>query len=115
VLPWRLLDLFSRELLAVNGTRIKAVNNKDRNVTRGSFTKFIELADAKLDDYLQRLDESDASESKTSSALPQPSAHFFSCNFNPVGLDAKSSDTGAGKAGPADRVTRRVTWLSRGQ
>jgi hypothetical protein len=30
-----------------------------------SLTKFIELADAKLEDYLQRLDQSDASESKT--------------------------------------------------
>jgi hypothetical protein len=28
-------------------------------------TKFIELADVKLDDYLQRLDQSDAAESKT--------------------------------------------------
>jgi hypothetical protein len=27
------LDLFGRELLAVDGTRIKAVNNKDRNFT----------------------------------------------------------------------------------
>ena len=54
-----------RELLAVDGTRIKAVNNKDRNFTRASLTKFIELADAKLDDYLQRLDQSDATESKT--------------------------------------------------
>ena len=59
------LDLFGRELLAVDGTRIKAVNNKDRNFTRASLTKFIELADAKLDDYLQRLDQSDATESKT--------------------------------------------------
>lgn len=31
VLSWQ-LDLFGRELLAVDGTRIKAVNNKDRNV-----------------------------------------------------------------------------------
>jgi transposase len=66
VLLCRQLDLFGRELLAVDGTRIKAVNNKDRNFTRASLTKFIELADAKLDDYLQRLDQSDASESKTS-------------------------------------------------
>jgi transposase len=65
VLLCRQLDLFGRELLAVDGTRIKAVNNKDRNFTRASLTKFIELADAKLDDYLQRLDQSDASESKT--------------------------------------------------
>src|SRR5450755_2909751 len=65
VLLCRQLDLFGRELLAVDGTRIKAVNNKDRNFTRASLTKFIELADAKLDDYLQRLDQSDAAEVKT--------------------------------------------------
>ena len=65
VLLCRQLDLFGRELLAVDGTRIKAVNNKDRNFTRASLTKFIEVADAKLDDYLQRLDQSDVSESGT--------------------------------------------------
>src|SRR6202163_1761615 len=60
VLLCRQLDLFGRALLAVDGTRIKAVNNKDRNFTRASLTEFIRLADAKLDDYLQRLDTSDA-------------------------------------------------------
>ena len=65
VLLCRELDLFGRELLAVDGTRIKAVNNKDRNFTRASLTKFIELADAKLDDYLQRLDQSDTADSNT--------------------------------------------------
>ena len=62
VLLCRQLDLFGRELLAVDGTRIKAVNNKDRNFTRASLTEFIKLADARLDDYLQRLDTSDADE-----------------------------------------------------
>jgi transposase len=65
VLLCRQLDLFGRELIAVDGTRIKAVNNKDRNFTRASLTQFIKLADAKLDDYLRRLDQSDASETKT--------------------------------------------------
>jgi len=46
----------------VDGTRIKGVNNKDRNFTRASLAEFIRLADAKLDDYLQRLDTSDAAE-----------------------------------------------------
>jgi hypothetical protein len=36
-----------------------------RNFTRASLTQFIKLADAKLDDYLQRLDQSDADEAKT--------------------------------------------------
>ena len=34
VLLCKQLDLFGRELLAADGTRIKAVNNKDRNFTR---------------------------------------------------------------------------------
>src|SRR5690242_19742488 len=65
VLLCRQLDLFGRELLAVDGTRIKAVNNKDRNFTRASLNQFIKAADAKLDDYLQRLDKSDATERAT--------------------------------------------------
>jgi transposase len=65
VLLCRQLDLFGRELLAVDGTRIKAVNNKDRNFTRASLTQFIKAADAKLEDYLQRLDKSDVTESAT--------------------------------------------------
>ena len=59
------LDLFGRELLAVDGTRIKAVNNKDRNFTRTALEKFIKAADERLGDYLKRLDESDAAESGT--------------------------------------------------
>ena len=57
VLLCRQLDLFGRELLAVDGTRIKAVNNKDRNFTRASLRQYIEGADKRLADYLRRLDE----------------------------------------------------------
>ena len=48
VLLCKQLDLFGRALLAVDGTRIKAVNNKDRNFTRASLAEFIKLADKKL-------------------------------------------------------------------
>jgi len=62
------LDLFGRELLAVDGTRLKAVNNKDRNFSRGSLEKFIKTADERLADYLARLDEGDVAEQGTSGA-----------------------------------------------
>src|SRR6267142_2548145 len=68
VLLCRQLDLFGRELLAVDGTRIKAVNNKDRNFTRASLTQFIKVADAKLEEYFMRMDEGDAIESDTGGA-----------------------------------------------
>src|ERR687889_221319 len=45
VLLCKQLDLFGRELIAVDGTRIKAVNNKDRNFTRASLRQYIEGAD----------------------------------------------------------------------
>jgi transposase len=64
VLLCRELDLFGRELIAVDGTRIKAGNNKDRNFTRASLTRFIAQADARLADYLGRLDQSDAEEGR---------------------------------------------------
>ncbi len=62
VILCRQLDLFGRELLAVDGTRIKAVNNKDRNFTRGALSKFIREADEKLADYMKRLDDGDVEE-----------------------------------------------------
>src|SRR5271166_2774336 len=65
VLLCRRLDLFGRELLAVDGTRIKAVNNKDRNFTRSSLREFIRAADERLSDYLERLDRSDAEDGAT--------------------------------------------------
>src|SRR5271156_6710145 len=63
VLLCRQLNLFGRELLAVDGTRIKAVNNKDRNFTRASLAQFIKAADVKLEEYFKRMDEGDAIES----------------------------------------------------
>jgi hypothetical protein len=63
VLLCRRLDLYGRELLAVDGTRIKAVNNKDRNFTRTSLREFIRAADERLNDYLARLDASDIEDS----------------------------------------------------
>ena len=62
----RQLNLFGRELLAVHGTRIKAVSNRTRNFTRASLAKFIQDADEKLAGYMKRLDEGDADEERTS-------------------------------------------------
>ena len=64
VLLCRQLDLFGRELLAVDGTRIKAVN-KDRNFTRAALEQLIRTADECLAGYLQRLDDGDVEEGGT--------------------------------------------------
>src|ERR1700744_3674738 len=65
VLLCRQLDLFGRELLAVDGTRLKAGNNKDRNFTRASLEQFIRKADGRLAEYPRRRDEGDVEEGGT--------------------------------------------------
>ena len=68
VLLCRKLDLFGGELLAVDGTRLKAVNSTERNFTQGKLTKQIESIDQKLTDYLERLDHCDVQEAEPSAA-----------------------------------------------
>src|SRR3984885_14871328 len=68
VLLCRRLGLYGRELLAVDGTRIKAVNNKDRNFTRTSLRAFIRAADERLEDYLKRLDDGDVADGASAGA-----------------------------------------------
>lgn len=58
----RRLDLFGRELLAVDGTRLKAVNSRERNVTRETLARQIAAVDARLERYLAELDEVDRGE-----------------------------------------------------
>jgi transposase len=58
----RRLDLFGRELLAVDGTRLKAVNSRDRNFTQAKLDKHIKSADERLERYLAQLDEADRGE-----------------------------------------------------
>jgi len=59
------LDLYGRELLAVDGTRIKAVNNKTRNFTQRSLAKLIGQSDERLARYLKELDQTDCADSAT--------------------------------------------------
>uniref|UniRef100_UPI003EBC7A90 transposase n=1 Tax=Falsirhodobacter sp. 1013 TaxID=3417566 RepID=UPI003EBC7A90 len=55
----RELDLFGRELIAVDGTRIKAVNSRERNFTKAKLAKAMADSDERLARYLQQLDEAD--------------------------------------------------------
>ena len=53
----RELELFGRELVAVDGTRIKAVNSRKRNFTKAKLEKALAESDERLSRYLDRLDE----------------------------------------------------------
>lgn len=56
----RELDLFGRTLIAVDGTRIKAVNSSERNFTKAKLDKAMAESDERLARYLKQLDDADA-------------------------------------------------------
>jgi transposase len=56
----RQLGLFGGQLLAVDGTKIKAVNAADQNWSQAKLDKQLAQAEAKLEEYLRALDEADA-------------------------------------------------------
>jgi transposase len=58
----RELDLFGGELIAIDGSKFKAVNNKGRNFTDRKLKKAILDIEKKIDAYLDELDENDAME-----------------------------------------------------
>ena len=55
----RSLDLFGRELIAVDGTRLKAVNSGQRNFTKAKLAKAMAESDERLNRYLKQLDDAD--------------------------------------------------------
>ena len=58
----RSLELFGRELIAVDGTRIKAVNIRDRNFTGAKLRRDLAASQERLERHLQQLDEMDAAD-----------------------------------------------------
>ena len=66
----RKLDLFGRELLAVDGTRLKAVNSQQRNFTREKLKTMLKNADARLAEYLADLAKADAQDGGPTMDVP---------------------------------------------
>jgi transposase len=55
----RRLDLFSQALVAIDGSKFKAVNNRDRNYTRAKMQRRIEQIEESVARYLSELDSAD--------------------------------------------------------
>jgi hypothetical protein len=56
------LGLFGRELAAIDGSKFKAVNSKERNFNESKLKDRIKRLNAHIDKYMQQLDESDEEE-----------------------------------------------------
>jgi transposase len=68
----RKLQLFGGELVAIDGSKFKAVNNRRRNFNEARLTKAIKAIEEKVNGYLDELDEADAADPDPDE--PPPSA-----------------------------------------
>jgi transposase len=64
----RQLGLFTRAVIAIDGSKFKAVNNRDKNFTVAKAAKRIEQVDASIVRYLAALDRADREESDVAEA-----------------------------------------------
>jgi hypothetical protein len=56
------LGLYGKELVAIDGSKFKAVNSKDRNYTEAKLRERIQRLEVKIADYLAELEEADREE-----------------------------------------------------
>ena len=64
----RLLGLFTRAVVAIDGSKFKAVNNRDKNYTVAKVTGRMEQVNAGIARYLRALDQADREESDIAEA-----------------------------------------------
>lgn len=58
----REMDLFGKELVAIDGSKFRADNNRSRNFNEKKLRAMLEQIDATLDEYLGQLDQQDQEE-----------------------------------------------------
>jgi hypothetical protein len=68
------LELLGGELLAVDGTKIKGVNNPGRNTSQLKLRRQLEMLEQQIEGYLRALDEADAAEKDAPAPKALPSA-----------------------------------------
>src|SRR6202171_6532917 len=78
----RKLKLFGGELVAIDGSKFKAVNNRRRNFNAARLTKAIKAIEEKIDTYLHELDQAAAAEPDPDE--PEPSAQELREKIKPL-------------------------------
>lgn len=67
----RQLELFGGELVAIDSTKIKAQNSKQRNYSQARLRALLEEIESKVSSYLGALDQADRQESAGAAAQPE--------------------------------------------
>jgi transposase len=65
------LNLFGKELAAIDGSKFEAVNSNDKNFNREKLKDRIERIDAQIEKYMNQLDTEDAKEAEFEDKTPE--------------------------------------------
>ena len=68
--------LYGREMVAVDGSKFKAVNNSERNFTKKKLAKVIARERLRIDEYLKALEAADEQEAQEPAAVPLSGAQL---------------------------------------
>src|SRR5210317_879006 len=66
----REMNMFTDAIVAIDGSKFKAVNSKENNYTPKKLQFHIERVEKHIDDYLKQLDDADEEEEKTTDETP---------------------------------------------
>src|SRR6185437_15335715 len=64
----RSLNLFAHAMVAIDGSRFKVVNSRDRSFSRGSIQRRMEQVEASIERYLSALETADRQEGEVAEA-----------------------------------------------
>jgi transposase len=84
VMLCRQLDLFSEAVVAIDGSKFKAVNNRDKNFTPNKIQRRMEQIETSIDRYLSALDAADRQEGKVAQAKATARANGSTCFSPPI-------------------------------
>ena len=92
VVMCRSLDLFGTELIAVDGTRLKAVNSGQRNFTKAKLAKAMAESDERLARYLKQLDDADKDDTTPPARVDNLEEKISAIKEGRAGLEAHRAE-----------------------
>jgi len=108
----RQLNLFSGDLVAIDGSKFKAVNRRDRNFTKKQLKRLIQKLDEDIDRYLDELDEADEEEPQekklTAEELQQKIDEMRRRRAEAQELEKKLDESGASQISLTDPDSRMM-------
>jgi transposase len=112
----RELDLYGGEMVAIDGSKFKAVNSRERNYTQKKLKKLRERAEARMERYLQEMDENDAEETSSESLTREELQEKIEWMKKRQGiyneLEQEMADSGESQVSLTDPDARSMTFGS---